>query len=82
VRSLWGCNHVDWCCLYIRGASDGILLMWDRRVVEKIDGCVGGFSMAVSFKNVDDQFALWDELAGLLSWWDLPWFAKLLGETF
>jgi len=73
--------------------------MWDRRVVEKIDGCVGGFSMAVSFKNVDDPFAwafagvygpnadgdrsyLWDELAGLLSWWDLPWFAKLLGETF
>jgi hypothetical protein len=27
VRSLWGCNHVDWCCLDSRGASGGILIM-------------------------------------------------------
>jgi hypothetical protein len=74
----------------LQGASGGVLLMWDRRVVEKIDGCVGEFSVAVSFRNVEDHFAwafvgvygpnadgdrrfLWDELAGLLSWWDLPW---------
>jgi hypothetical protein len=23
------------------GASGGILIMWDRRVVEKVDDCVG-----------------------------------------
>lgn len=33
VRSLLGCNHVDWCPFDSRGASGGILLMWDRRVV-------------------------------------------------
>jgi len=72
------------------GASGGILIMWDRRVVEKIDECVGEFYVACSFRNVEDQFAwafvgfygpnsnryrrfLWDKLAGLLSWWNLPW---------
>jgi exonuclease III len=39
VRSLWGCHHVDWCCLNCRVASGGILLMWDRRVVQKIEKC-------------------------------------------
>jgi hypothetical protein len=34
---------VDWCYLGSRGASGGILLMWDRRVVEKIEDCVGRF---------------------------------------
>jgi hypothetical protein len=64
--------------------------MWDRRVVEKIEECMDEFSIAVSFKNVEDQFywafasvygpnancdrrLLWDELAGLLSRWALPW---------
>jgi hypothetical protein len=27
VRDLWGCNHVDWCCLDSSGASRGILIM-------------------------------------------------------
>jgi exonuclease III len=41
VRSVWGCVHVDWTYLGARGASGGILVMWDRRVVEKIEDCVG-----------------------------------------
>jgi hypothetical protein len=40
VRSLWG-RHVDWCCLDSRGALGGILIMWDTRVVEKIEMCGG-----------------------------------------
>ena len=39
VRSLWGCHHVGWCCLDSRGVVGGVLIMWDRRVVEKIDEC-------------------------------------------
>jgi exonuclease III len=90
VRSLWGCNHVDWCCLDSSGASGGILIMWDNRVAEKVDVCLGIFTLAVSFRNVVDRFVwafvgvygpnsdmnrslLWDELAGILSWWSLPW---------
>jgi hypothetical protein len=39
VHSVWGCIHVDWLYLGSRGASRGILLMWDRRVVEKLGVC-------------------------------------------
>ena len=38
------------------GASGGMLLMWDRRVVEKREECMGGYTFACSFKNVEDQF--------------------------
>jgi hypothetical protein len=87
---LMGQNHVDWCCLDSSGASDGILIMWDNKVVEKVDVCVGDDTLAVSFRNVVDlsvwAFAgvygpnldrdrrlLWGELAGILSWWNMPW---------
>jgi hypothetical protein len=72
------------------GASGGILLMWDRRVVSKVDVCQGNFVVACSFRNVVDgrewAFAgvygpnrdahrrqLWEELAGLMCIWELPW---------
>jgi exonuclease III len=42
MRSLLGCEHVDWCYSASREASGGILLMWDRRIVENIKE-YGGF---------------------------------------
>ena len=36
IRSLWGCQHLDWLYLGSIGASGGVLVMWDRRMVEKI----------------------------------------------
>ena len=41
---------------YSRGASCGILIMWDRRVVEKFNECMWEFSLAVTFRNVEDHF--------------------------
>ena len=35
VRSPLRCNFVDWVCLDSCGASWGILILWDKRVVEK-----------------------------------------------
>ncbi|XP_035544586.1 uncharacterized protein LOC118347981 [Juglans regia] len=72
------------------GASGGILVMWDKRVVESSDEFVGEFSVGCLFRNIDDGFLwafagvygpnldserrmLWDELAGLCSWWEVPW---------
>jgi hypothetical protein len=55
VQSLWGCNQVDWCYLGANGASGGILLMWDRRVVEKLEECVGRYTVAYSFCNIGDN---------------------------
>ena len=37
VRSLWGCSKVGWAYLASLGASGGVLLMWDKRVVEAIE---------------------------------------------
>jgi hypothetical protein len=54
VQSLWRCPNVDWYHVASNGASGGILLMWDNRVVSKIDVCMGSFVAACSFKNVDD----------------------------
>ncbi|KAG2718228.1 hypothetical protein I3760_03G209400 [Carya illinoinensis] len=73
-----------------KGASGGILIMWDSRVVESIEECVGSSMAACSFRNMEDGFrwafvgvygpnmdihrkVLWEELAGLGSWWSLPW---------
>ena len=89
VNSLWGCHYVDWCYVVAIGVVGDILLMWDKRVVTRLNMEVGECVAACSFKNVVDGFEwvfagvygpngdidrrwLWDELAGLLSWWDLP----------
>ena len=55
VRSLWGIHHVDWFYLGFEEASRGILLMWDRRVVERIEVAMGHFSVSCKFQNVFDQ---------------------------
>ena len=54
VKSLWGCPYLDWCCMDSRGASGGILIMWDRRAVSRIDSCMGRFVVACMFRNVED----------------------------
>ena len=56
VRSIWSCPYVDWLYLGSDGASGGILLMWDRRVVEKMEEAGGHFSVSCKFKKVGDQF--------------------------
>ena len=55
VRSLWRCRYVDWMFLRSNGASGGSLLMWDKRLVEKLKDAVGFFSVSCKFKNVEDQ---------------------------
>jgi hypothetical protein len=57
VRSLWGCQFVDWCYAASCGASGGIMLMWDKRLVEKIEVYVGEFVLAYSFRSVADDFS-------------------------
>ena len=55
VQSLWRCPYAEWCYVASIGASGGILLMWDRRVVSKVDVCVGNFVAASYFRNVKDD---------------------------
>ena len=52
VRSLWGSHHVDWLYCGSNGALGGILVMWDTRVVEKLEDVVGNFSVSCKFQCV------------------------------
>ena len=87
---LVGFQHLDWLYLGSIGVSGSVLVMWDRRIVEKIDEAGGRFSVSCKFKNVEDHFVwaftsvygpdsdrdrqlLWEELAGIHSWWNVPW---------
>lgn len=51
------------------GALEGIIIMWDKRVVELRDHYVGEYLVACHFKSEDDGFewafarVLWSELA-------------------
>ena len=56
IHSLWGGQHVDWSYLSSCGASERVLLMWDTRVVDKVEEAVGSFSVSCKFKSVVDQF--------------------------
>jgi exonuclease III len=89
INSLWDCPFVDWCYVAANGTVRGIMLMWDKRVVTRLDMEVGEYVAAYTFKNVMDGFEwafaraygpnedidrrlLWDELVGLMTWWNLP----------
>jgi hypothetical protein len=81
---------VDWVCLDSCGVSGGILILWDKRVVEKIESCIGVYSLVVKFRSIEvdsiwafvgvyglnhasDRRIAWEELAGMMSWWNLMW---------
>ena len=53
VKSIWGDNFIDWSHLDSLWASRSILLMWDKRVVEKLEDAVrllGIILLHVDFK--------------------------------
>ena len=77
-------------CVDSMGASGSIILMWDTRVVEKVEEAVGRYSVSCKFKVVSSGLAwgffgvygsqraaerrlMWEELAGVGVWWDVPW---------
>ena len=55
IRSLWGGQHVDWSYLGSCGASREVLVMWDTRVVNKMEEAMGKFSVSCKFTSVSDQ---------------------------
>lgn len=56
LQSLWGSPFTDWAILDAVQTSEGVLLIWDKQVVEKIDVSVGQFSVSVLLKGVLDGF--------------------------
>ena len=43
VCNLWGCPYVDWVALDADQTTGGVLMMWNRRVLEKLEVIVGYF---------------------------------------
>ena len=50
VRSLWVVH--SWIVLDAVNIAGGVLLVWDKRVFEKVDCAVGRFSVNVLFKGL------------------------------
>ena len=55
VRSIWGSPFVGWDFQAVEGASGGMLLMWDKRVVEQLDAVKGVFTLLCKFKYVKTE---------------------------
>ena len=47
VCSLWSCPYVDWAVLEVDWTAGGILLMWYKRVLDKVEVMVGTFSVSL-----------------------------------
>ena len=41
VRSLWGSSFLDWVALDAVNTARGVLLVWDKRVYERINSAIG-----------------------------------------
>ncbi|XP_075662980.1 uncharacterized protein LOC142632471 [Castanea sativa] len=56
VCSLWSCPYMDWVALDADQTAGGVLMMWDRRVLEKLEVMVGYFFVSVRWQDVRDGF--------------------------
>ena len=54
IRSLWGNPFVDWEVLPAVGTTGGVLLLWDKRILEKLDCVVSNFSVSCLWRGVSD----------------------------
>ena len=56
ARSLGLGRFSDWVSVDASGSVDGILLLWDKRILEVIETVCRTFSTSCSFRNVEDDF--------------------------
>ncbi|KAH7863089.1 hypothetical protein Vadar_013200 [Vaccinium darrowii] len=56
AKEIWGNRWAEWVHLDAVGAAGGVWVLWDSRVVEKIEEEYGLFSVSCLFKNVMDGF--------------------------
>ena len=56
VCSLWSCPYMDLAVLEVDRTAGGILIMWDKRVLDKMEVMVGTFSVSVKWQGVEDGF--------------------------
>ncbi|RVX10943.1 hypothetical protein CK203_013310 [Vitis vinifera] len=54
VRNLGSGRFLDWRALNAEGATGGILICWDKRVLEILDWKEGQFSLSCRFKTIEN----------------------------
>ncbi len=56
IQSIWGNRFVGWEVLNAVNIAGGILLLWDKRVLERTDSKVGAFFVSCCWKSIIDGF--------------------------
>jgi exonuclease III len=56
IQSIWGNRFVGWEVLNAVNTAGGVLLLWDKRVVNQVDSKVGIFSVSCRWKSLIDGF--------------------------
>ena len=56
VKSLGAGRFMDWGTVDAKGASGGILIFWDNKVLELLELEHDGFTISRRFKNVGNGF--------------------------
>uniref|UniRef100_A0A2N9HG92 Endonuclease/exonuclease/phosphatase domain-containing protein n=1 Tax=Fagus sylvatica TaxID=28930 RepID=A0A2N9HG92_FAGSY len=56
ISSIWGNRFAGWEVLDAAHTAGGVLLLWDKRVVDRIDSKVGMFSVSCHWKSLGDGF--------------------------
>ncbi|RVW42681.1 LINE-1 reverse transcriptase-like [Vitis vinifera] len=89
VRSLGTGRFLDWGALDAYGPAGGLLICWDKRILEVLEMGVGNFSISCRLRNVEelvwiftsvygpfsreDRDCMWEELGAIRGIWDDPW---------
>jgi exonuclease III len=56
IHSIWGNRFAGWEVLNAVNTAGGVLLLWDKRVVNRVDSKVGTFSVSCQWKSLIDGF--------------------------
>ena len=56
VKSIWGSPYTDWVALDAVNTAGGVLLIWDKRMVERVDVVIGKFLVSCLRKGLVDEF--------------------------
>ena len=56
IQSIWGNRFARWEALNVEHTAGGVLLLWDKRVLELTDSKVDTFSVSCCWKSIIDGF--------------------------
>ena len=56
IRSLIAGRFVEWVASNVEGASGGILILWDPRVLQLVEVDESRYSLSCKFWNIEDNF--------------------------